>query len=130
MFVLLLWASLAGGVVMLLEGRAIAIGVMLIAFAILLVAAFRARRIRLLFESESQSPSFPARILLIYLVYLLLSGLPAAFYLGELPFYMMYPSLQRGLVFSGVAALLAAGGLVANLIALRLDRKAMWAEGP
>jgi hypothetical protein len=126
--VLLLWVSLAGGVVMLLQGRAI--GLAMIAFAILVVAAFRARPIRSLFQAESQSPSFPARILLIYLVSLLLSGLPATYYLGELPFYMMYPSLQRGIVFSGVAALLSASGLVTNLIAYRLDRKAMRAEGP
>lgn len=119
LFVLLLWASLSGGVVMLLRGRAI--GITLIAMTILVVAAFRARQIRLLFESESHSPSFPVRILLINLLALLLFGLPTTMYLGELPFYMMHPSLQRGFVFSGVATLIAAGGLVANLIALGRD---------
>ena len=120
LFVLLLWLSVAGGVVMLLQGRAI--GVALLMFAIAVIAGFRARPIRLLFESESRSPSFPARILLANVLALLLFGLIATVYLDELPLYMMDPDSRRVFIFMGVATLLAAGGLVADLIALRRDR--------
>ena len=120
MFVLLLWLSLAGGVVMLLMGRAIGVGLIMLAIAV--VAGFRARPIRLLFESESRSPSFPARIVLANVLALLLFGLIATVYLDELPLYMMDPDSRRVFIFMGVATLIAAGGLVANLIALRRDR--------
>ena len=119
-FMLSLWLSVAGGVVMLLQG--LAIGVALLMFAIAVMAGFRARPIRLLFESESRSPSFPARILLANVLALLLFGLLTTLYLNELPFHMMSPNLQRAFVFEGVATLITAGGLVADLIALRRDR--------
>jgi hypothetical protein len=120
MFVQVLWLSLAGGVVLLLQGRAV--GVASIMFAIAVVAGFRARPIRLLFEAESRSPSLPARMLSAHLFFLLLFALPATVYLDELPLSMMDPGSQRVFIFAGVATLLAAGRLVANLIALRRDR--------
>ena len=120
LFVVLLWLSLGGGVVMLLQG--LAIGVAMLMFGIAVVAGFRARPIRLFFESEAQSPSLPARILLSHLLALLLFALPATVYVDELPLYMMDLGSQGTFIFAGVAALIAAGALVANLIALRRDR--------
>lgn len=118
--VLALWLSLAGGVVMLFEKPAIGIALFLLAVAV--VAGFRAEPIRRLFEAESRSRSLPTRMLSAHLLILLLSALPATVYLDELPLYMMDPGSQRVFFYAGITAVLAAGALIASLIALRLDR--------
>ncbi len=120
MFVIVLWLTLAGGIVMLLQRPAV--GVVFLMFAIAVVAGSRSRPIRRFFESESRSSSLPARILLSNLLAFLLFALIATVYLDELPLYMMDPDSQRVLIFAGIAAILAAGALITSLIALRRDR--------
>jgi len=119
-FVVLLWVCLGGGVVMLLEGNAVGISLIVLGFAA--IAGFRARPIQRLLEAEPRSASLPVRTFLVQLIVLLLAAPLLVVSLGQLPFYMMHPSFQRGLIFSGVASLIALGGLVAGLIALRRDR--------
>lgn len=105
---------------MLLQGRAIGLALLMCGIAI--IAGFRARRVQLFFEAESRSTSLPARMLCAHLLILLLSALPAIVYLEEFPLYMMDPGSQRVFIYAGVTAVLAAGALIASLIALRLDR--------
>ena len=119
-FAVLLWASLGGGVVMLLEGNTVGIGLIILGFAV--IAGFRARPIQRLYEAEVYSHSLPVRTFLLHAIILLLAAPFTVFFLGQLPFYMMDPSFQRGLILGGVASVIALAGLVAGLIALRRDR--------
>jgi len=121
MFLLLLWASLAGAVVELLQGRIIG-GLFLLVCGLLIVATMKAKRIASHFDSESRSASLPARVLIANVLVFLLSAVLTTVYLDELPLYMMSPDSQRTFILLGISALLAAGGLVANLVALRRDR--------
>jgi len=118
--VLVLWLSLAGGVVMLFEDPTM--GIALFLLAVVVVAGFRAEPIRRLFEAESRSRSLPARMLSAHLLILLLSAVPATVYLDELPLNMMDPGSQRVFIYAGITVILAAGALIASLIALRRDR--------
>ena len=105
---------------MLLEGNAVGISLIVLGFAA--TAGFRARPIQRLLEAEPRSASLPVRTFLVQFIVLLPAAPLLVVSLGQLPFYMMHPSIQRGLIFSGVASLIALGGLVAGLIALRRDR--------
>ena len=121
MFAVLLWGSFAGAVVQLLAARIVS-GLFSLLCGFLLVAAMKAKRIASHFDSESRSASLPARVLIANVLVFLLSAVLTTVYLDELPLYMMSPDSQRTFILLGISALLAAGGLVANLVALRRDR--------
>jgi len=120
LFLLLLWATISGGVIEIIQGRVI--GYLFIVLGLLVVALFLSQRFHAFIRNQSLSRWFPVQILAIHLFGLIILGLPLTWLINEFPFYMMYPGSKAAFVFASVGSLLATGGLVANLIALRRDR--------
>jgi hypothetical protein len=125
--IILIWLGLAAGVMLAARGKPegfLYVGIGLTLLILPLTSPFKKY-----WKRREDWGGYPVLVFTGNIVMLLMYATLTAVFAGD-PFVLYNQDNKLSLILWGVASLLALGALVANIIAYRLDRKAMRAEGP
>lgn len=114
------WGLFVGGILLMAWGDLS--GILAVALGILVSALYWIARKRSMVTSLGASRSLPARVIIANVLLIVLVGVLVYGYASD-PYVTYNAKDSQALIFHSIAAVIAVGALVANLVALRKDQQ-------